>query len=283
MAPTERRTLIIPLDLGPASKYDPVVFPVSSYRGKGSLARGGFLLEATLDELLRMKAMAAALSQNDDFIITTKAKYDELIVKKNNLEDQPKTLNPFKFFTNYRAIRLLYGSIKSLYRQTKRTSERMKGGILSVPSEDVKGVQGTLPPGAKLYGLVITTDDEEAVRTVTDAANMLASSSEPLAENPLITRLTSVSESMLSNSDPLSVAAVNEAAAALGAANRTSNPSSSSQTSESTSEGSGANASNVYYIRDSVGITFNHCGSQNSGCVNNEIQFAPETPPSASP
>ncbi|KIJ09878.1 hypothetical protein PAXINDRAFT_172322 [Paxillus involutus ATCC 200175] len=283
------------MDLGAVSKYDPEIFPLSSYRGRDSLGRGDFLLDATLDEMLKITAMGTDLSQDSDFIMTTKAKYDELMLKKEKLEKRPKSLNPFKVFANYRAIRLFYVSTKSLYLETRSTSEKMKRlfnrKILSVPSEDVAPAENAPPPGANISGIAVTLDgplDDDAERTITDAANTLASCLDPFADNPFITQLTSVTESMFSNSDPLSVAAVNEAAAAFGPTKRTSSASSSSQTSESTSPASAASVTNIFVLHNSVmapnssvhGATLNQGGSRNSGSVTDQI--TPEMLPSVS-
>ncbi|KIK89991.1 hypothetical protein PAXRUDRAFT_831728 [Paxillus rubicundulus Ve08.2h10] len=207
MAPTERRTVIIPMDLGAVSKYDPEVFPLSSYRGRDSLGRGDFLLDATLDEMLKITAMGTDLSQDSDFMATTKAKYDELVLAKEKLDKRPKSFNPFKLFANYRAIRLFYVSSKSLYMETKSTSEKMKRlfnrDLLSVPSQDVVPARGAPPPGANISGIAVTLDgplDDDAERTITDAANTLASCLDPFLDDPFVTQLASGEEGVGSRS-----------------------------------------------------------------------------------
>ncbi|KIJ60043.1 hypothetical protein HYDPIDRAFT_117734 [Hydnomerulius pinastri MD-312] len=289
---TDRRTVVIPIDLGAAAKYDQSVFPLSSYRNRDSLGRGDFLLDATLEEMLKISAMGTDLSQNTDFFIATKARYDELMSKKETLESRPRTFSPFKAYANYRAVRLFYVASKNLYLRTRSTSEKMRRSLnrnlLSVPSEDVAPVGGGLPSDANICGIAVALDgplDEETMRTITDAANTIASCADPFADNPFIDQLSSVAESMLSDSDLTSVNAVNTASSGVAAANRLSSASTSSQASDTTSPGSAASIQNFFIFKNSVmapnsnvnGATLNQGGSQNSGSVNHLL--SPSAPP----
>ncbi|KAF9230235.1 hypothetical protein BU15DRAFT_69369 [Melanogaster broomeanus] len=294
MATTERRTVVIPIDLGPASKFDREIFPFSTYKGRDSLGRGDFLLEATLDELKKIKTMGTDLSRDQDFFTTTKTKYDELMEKREKIEQRPKSFNPFKLFTNYRAIRLFYASTKSLYLETRSTSEKMRRkfsrNLLSVPSDEVTHLgDGALPRGANVAGIAISLDgplDDDAERTITTAAETITSClGDPFADNPFITQLTSVAESMFSNSDAASVAAVDAAASATGAANRTSTASTRSQSS--TSSGSThnwliVNNSMVASHSTVTAPTLNQNSSQASGSAAANRYEVPSQTPSVS-
>lgn len=81
---SEPTTVILPLDLGTAAKYDRHVFPLAyhdSLGGKvGEVGKGSLLLSATLEEMLKIKELGIDLSKSDDFIFNTRIKYEALVV-----------------------------------------------------------------------------------------------------------------------------------------------------------------------------------------------------------
>ncbi|KIJ60039.1 hypothetical protein HYDPIDRAFT_117728 [Hydnomerulius pinastri MD-312] len=289
MTTSDRQTVIIPIELGAAAKYDPEIFPLSSYRKRDSLGRGDFLLEATLDEMLKITNMGADPRQWEELIATTKARYDQLTLQKTRLEERSKTKNPFKVFANYRAARLFLDATKTLYIATRSRSEQMKRSInrnlLSVPREDVRpvGVDG-VPSDASIAGFAITLDgplDEDTARTITDAANTFATYAGPFADDPFVDPLSSVGDGM--SDSGLSIT-TSVAADSSDNAIAIQMSSSSSQVSSPTSVGSRASINNYYVFHNSVyspnsnvnGATLNQGGSQNSGSVNHHLM--PPTP-----
>lgn len=81
MAPSSSTTVILPLDLGAANKFEENVFPLAYHDGVSNIVnKGSLLLSATLDEMLKIKEMGVDLSSNPQFLLNTKLKYEEFVV-----------------------------------------------------------------------------------------------------------------------------------------------------------------------------------------------------------
>lgn len=136
MASSESTTVILPLDLGAANKFENNDFPLASHDGVSSIvSKGSLLLSATLDEVIKIKEMGVDLTSNPQFLLNTKLKYEEFVIlisfsficsiiyslaaKQTKLEKYRKSINPIKYILNYRAARMFYAGALSLYTQTR--------------------------------------------------------------------------------------------------------------------------------------------------------------------
>ena len=144
MSTSPRQTVVVPINLGAASNFDRDVFPLSSYRQRDKLGKGDFLLDATLDEMLKITSMGTDPRQWEEVIATTKSRYDQLVVRcsptvedplivpsrlklqQARLEERSKSksplqqvLNPRKTLSDYRAIRLFLDAATTLYKETR--------------------------------------------------------------------------------------------------------------------------------------------------------------------
>ncbi|KAG2338905.1 hypothetical protein BDR05DRAFT_968722 [Suillus weaverae] len=184
-----RRTLLLPMDLGSPAQYEQSVFPLSRVQGRSSIDQVDLFLEATLDEIFKIRQMAGDTENFQRLIYNAKKQYDELMIKKE--KQQRKSLNPFKIFSAYRSIRLLLEAGKTLYTETRTVSEKMRRQLLSVNTEDVQPVEyNGLPSDARISGIAIPLDsefqpDETTASYFTEAASFLHSQVDLLAEgNP---------------------------------------------------------------------------------------------------
>ena len=137
---SEATTVILPLDLGAAAKYDQHVFPLAYHDGLGgNVNKGSLLLSATLEEMVKIKELGIDLSNSDEFLFNTRIKYESSVVidrltphqfiwcscvgslaaKRAKLQTNRKTINPFKAFLNYRAARMFHAASLTLYLETK--------------------------------------------------------------------------------------------------------------------------------------------------------------------
>lgn len=138
-----RQTIVVPINLGAASNFDPEVFHLVSYRNRDKLGQGDFLLDATLDEMLKITSMGTDPTQWDEVIATTKSRYDQLVIEygstaedspvipfrlksqQTRLEERSKSKTPLqklnlrKTLSDYRAIRLFHDATKALYTETR--------------------------------------------------------------------------------------------------------------------------------------------------------------------
>lgn len=81
MAPPGSTTVILPLDLGAANKFEESNFPLAYYDGvSGAVSKGSLLLSATLDEMIKIKEMGVDLTSNPQFLLNTHFKYQESVV-----------------------------------------------------------------------------------------------------------------------------------------------------------------------------------------------------------
>lgn len=181
----ERQTYVIPVNLGPPTRYDQSIFPLMKLKGKSpSLQEVDFVLEATLDEIFRMRDMAGNINELQQLILDAKDEYDALNSEKIKLEQlgRKKSLNPIKLISTYRSIRLLAEAGRALWQQTRSTSERMRRQLLSVHTQDMQPVDyDDLPPDAHITGIALSTEandtqqDSTAASLFTDAASFIAS------------------------------------------------------------------------------------------------------------
>ncbi|KAG1725265.1 uncharacterized protein EDB91DRAFT_1087182 [Suillus paluster] len=182
----KRQTLLFPFKLGSPSQYDKNLFPLSRVpQGKISLNEVDFVLEATLDELVKIRKMVGDAEKSQRLIRNAKAQYDELMREKEKLDTQPKSLNPMKIFSTYRSIRLLFEAGRVLYTEARSASEKMRRQLLSVNTEDVQPVDfhidNDLPSDATIGGIAVSLPDsdsqldESTASFFTEAASFIAS------------------------------------------------------------------------------------------------------------
>ncbi|KAG1772592.1 hypothetical protein EV702DRAFT_1133422 [Suillus placidus] len=175
----ERQTVLFPVNLGSPSQYDRSIFPLMKMKRMNSLDQVDIVLEATMDELFKIREMAGNLKELEKVYENAKDEYDKLNSKKEELENRKTTFNPVKLFTTYRSIRLLAGAGKDLYKQTRSTSEKLRRRLLSANGQDVQPVDyDDLPPDAHISAIAIPLEsplDEPTATFFTEAANFIAS------------------------------------------------------------------------------------------------------------
>jgi len=69
----QRKTILVPFDLGPASQYDPNIFPVF----KGPLEQGNVFLIATMNEMMKIREMSQRVCDYGELLQEIKVQYDE--------------------------------------------------------------------------------------------------------------------------------------------------------------------------------------------------------------
>lgn len=124
-SPQDDSTYFIPVNLGSPARYDRSVFPLMKIKGKNpSLQEVDFVLEATLDEIFRMRDMAGNIDELQQLILQAKEEYDALNSEKAKLEqlERKKSLNPIKLVSTYRSIRLLAEAARALWLQTRASA-----------------------------------------------------------------------------------------------------------------------------------------------------------------
>ncbi|KAF8441722.1 hypothetical protein L210DRAFT_2088780 [Boletus edulis BED1] len=216
MGSTDPTTAILPIALGTAAAFDQSVFPLAYYEEDGgNLGKGSFLIRATLEEMEKIKQLGVDLNKNEDFIFNTRLNIEvSLKARKAKLQENRKTLNPFKSFLNYRAARLFHEGSRSLYLDTKRTSEKIhreEGLMQVVPSTQMRILDGKLQTYHLIYRFniralpyldAVSSDaviggisidlphglNDDAKRTINDARRMITGAS-PFQDNLLISQL----------------------------------------------------------------------------------------------
>ncbi|KAF8426173.1 hypothetical protein L210DRAFT_3566203 [Boletus edulis BED1] len=276
MGSTDPATAIIPIDLGTVAAFDQDVFPLAYYEGGGdNLSKGTFLIKATLGEVEKIKKLGTELlNNNDDFLFNTRLKVESLRVQKAKLQDNRKSLNPFKSFLNYRAARLFHETSRALYLQTKSTSEKMhrdKERVQVVPSARMRIVNDAISPNALIGGLSVELPNgliDDAKRIIDDATEMMATAN-PFQDNFLISQIHD-GEQEITLADTASILSQDEHGTKVDEGSRTSVASSDLQRSCPTSPQT-INVINV--IQNSIvttnspnlnGFTLNS-GDRNSG------------------
>ncbi|KAG1738037.1 hypothetical protein EDB19DRAFT_1716022 [Suillus lakei] len=176
----ERQTVLIPLNLGSPSQYDRSIFPLMRMKHRDILDQVNIVLEATLDELFKMRDMAGNLTELETVFVNAKEEYDRLKSEKNELENQ-KT-SPFnlpKLVSRYRSLRLLGAAARGLYRRTRSSSEELRRQLLSVNGQDLQRVDyDDVPSDACISAIAVPLEsqlDESTASFFTEAANFIAS------------------------------------------------------------------------------------------------------------
>ncbi|KAG1751143.1 hypothetical protein EDB19DRAFT_1904002 [Suillus lakei] len=202
----ERRTLLIPVNLGIPAQYDRSLFPAMRLKDTSTLGQVGIVLEATLDEVFKIHKMAADKKKIKDLLAETKASYDTLVLKREELRKQKKSFNPVKLFSAYRSTRLLVEAVKELYTDTRvilacpfNTDSDADGsadhvGCLQILARSAGSPElnvypdDDLPSDARISGIAVPLEsplDESTASFFTEAANFIASQADPLSEgNP---------------------------------------------------------------------------------------------------
>ncbi|KAG1886825.1 uncharacterized protein F5891DRAFT_1200675 [Suillus fuscotomentosus] len=194
---SERQTFLIPVNLGTPAQYDPSIFPVMRVKDTSTLGQISIVLEAMLDEVLKIHQMATDKKKIQDLLAETKASYDTLVLKREELQRQKKSFNPVKLFLAYCSTRLLSEAVKELYTATRTTSEKIRRQLLSVVSTDVENVQclqllacstgspevnvytdDDLPSDAHISGITVPLEsplDQSTASFFIDTVNFIAS------------------------------------------------------------------------------------------------------------
>ncbi|KAG2039666.1 hypothetical protein BDR03DRAFT_1090333 [Suillus americanus] len=168
----ERQTFFIPVNLGSPERYDRSIFPLMRVKSP-SLQEVDFVLEATLDEIFRMRNMAGNIDELQQLILDAKDEYDALNSEKEKLERlaHKKSLNPIKLISTYRSIRLLAEAGRALWLQTRSASERMRRQLLSINAQDMQPVNyDDLPSNARITGVALSTEGSTQLDTNTTAS-----------------------------------------------------------------------------------------------------------------
>ncbi|KAL4063906.1 hypothetical protein V8B97DRAFT_1989977 [Scleroderma yunnanense] len=185
MSSSTQKTVAISLPLGLASDYDRTMFPV--LRVKGAKEKGNLYLEATLEEMIRIREMAKYKSGYDHLLQNSKLQYDELRKRQVKIQNQRASFNPFKIFANQRQIRLFLEAGKVLYLATKKTSDEMRRDLLSYDSTNVAVPEGSdVSPDDAISGIAITLDsdiDHEIRSFLMDTASILTFT-DPFSDPP---------------------------------------------------------------------------------------------------
>lgn len=75
-----RQTLLLPVNLGSPAQYEPSVFPLSRIRGTGTaIEQVDLFLEATLDEMYKLRQMAGDTGKLQALLHNAKTQYDECV------------------------------------------------------------------------------------------------------------------------------------------------------------------------------------------------------------
>jgi len=135
----------------------------------------------TLDEMLNIPNIGGNPKQCREIIVSTNIKYNRLLRKKEELEQRPKTRNPFKAFENYRAARVFLAASKNLYIATRSRSEEVAKSIGrsfldAIQEEDVESVQSDPAPGTNIRAIAVRMDrpwDDTTRQQVLDAASTI--------------------------------------------------------------------------------------------------------------
>jgi len=178
----QAQTVLLTSDLGSVGNYDPTT-PLAIVTSKESLLAGRLYLRATLDEMIRIRAMSKRLHEDHhDLLRDTKAQYDHLLRQQTELElfkRQSWIHKLFRLKPVKRAERTFASDACELWDSTATTSNKMKGALLSL-STDLAPVQSeSVNKDERVSGLALTMNGpvtQEAIDTVREAASIVASS-----------------------------------------------------------------------------------------------------------
>ena len=63
---------ILPIDLGAASAFDQLIFPLAYYVPADDISKGSVLIKATLEEMDKIRQLGIDLNENANFIFNTR-------------------------------------------------------------------------------------------------------------------------------------------------------------------------------------------------------------------
>lgn len=169
------------MDLGSPAQYEQSAFLLNQMRGKNTIGRTDLFLQATLDEIFRMRGMEKNQEDVKLLVKNAKAQYDALLRNKRTIEQRRKSLNPVTKISAYHSGWLLLKAAKTSYADTKSVSEMLRRELLpdSVDTEDVQSVMLD-KSNARISGIAIPLDSESQPAQITasyfnDANNFAAS------------------------------------------------------------------------------------------------------------
>ncbi|KAG9310400.1 hypothetical protein JVU11DRAFT_9538 [Chiua virens] len=267
--------VIFPVHLGTASKFNREIFPL--YRRRDSLGLGDVYLEATLDEMLKIIKIGNRPQQWQEILDSTKDQYDQLMLWKADLEQRPKSKNPLKAFTNYRAVRMFLAASKSLYSATKSRSEEMirsnKRSLLSISAEDGQSANDDVSPDDNIDGISVRVKhplDDSTKQKLLDVVNTIASYSGPFRNGGS----TSETSSILTDDYALA----SESLASLAGDDMEEAPPDATSPEPSSPTIIQNNQFVIYALNSTLnGTTLHFGGNQNSGAVTHVIMRANDT------
>ncbi|OAX32060.1 hypothetical protein K503DRAFT_777036 [Rhizopogon vinicolor AM-OR11-026] len=273
----DSKTFLIPLNLGSPARYDRSIFPLMRVKGKGSsLNEVDLVLQATMDELIKMKHMVGNSAEFKQLIDNAKLQYDLLLDDKEDLEKSGKTFNPMKMLSTYRSIRLLSEAGRALWLETRSTSEKLRRRLLSVDSHDMQAVDDDdLPPDACISAIAISAATETQMdgtdSLLSEAASFIGSQIGLIPDGDPFADIYEANDSVIPEHNSTASAIDNDGVAlpTSPGASETSSPSSLSSRA-----GSGNNYfifHNSYVASRSVikTPTLNYGGSHNQGSCSN--------------
>ncbi|KAF8546067.1 hypothetical protein OG21DRAFT_1528071 [Imleria badia] len=211
MAPPGSTTVIVPVNLGAASKYEDNIFPLAYHYAGDPIRKGSLLLTATLDEMIKIGEMGIDINTDRRFHFNARVEYEALAAKEAKLQSRQKSINPFTVLRHYRAARMFHAASKALFVDTKHTSERIQREerlIQAVPSTEMHTMNvghtpDTVPQGATVIGIAVELsgplddDARQKILAATSAIALHASASDPFIDNPRVSQLSDDTASVL--------------------------------------------------------------------------------------
>lgn len=185
MPSAKDRTIVIPLRLGPVSRVNRSLF--SLFRMKDTMRQGSLFLEATLDEIVQIRQMAEHKSEFGHLFENAKDQYDELMGQKEALEARKVSLKPWKILELLSMIKetnLFVVAGCDLYNSTKTTSEKIRRGLLSVPSLNILPAEESISADEEVEGIAIPLSgdlDDDTSTIITETASILTNT-DPFAD-----------------------------------------------------------------------------------------------------
>lgn len=175
----ERQTILIPMNLGFPSQYDRSMFPLMKMKHRGNQDQVDIVLEATLDELFKIRDMAGNVTELETIFVNAKNEYDRLDSARKELGALKTSFHPVKMFSKYRSLRLLAAAAEDLYRQTRSSSEELRRRLLSVNRQDVQPVDyDDVPSDTCISGIAVPLEsplDEPTATFFLEATEFIAS------------------------------------------------------------------------------------------------------------
>ncbi|KAF9232660.1 hypothetical protein BU15DRAFT_80964 [Melanogaster broomeanus] len=167
MLSNNARTVLLPLDLGSVENYDSTVFPLTRFEANGSIHTGQLFLQATLQEMLKIHELSENLNSesNQELLQQAKDAYNTLMEQKVALEQEQKSINPFKLYAAHREKRLFVEAGRKLYTSTKMASERMSRELLATGMSSVNvppAEVDSIAPHEQIAGFSVVITEETA-------------------------------------------------------------------------------------------------------------------------